>query len=271
MVGDGHGDDRDRPDRDLPRVRLDDEREVGRREQEADPLGAASAGHRERRAEAVHRHEARAAGRRERRGSRRSAPGRAGSAPGRRRSSERNGSSGWIERPARYSAIARSSASAACSASRSASRVAGGARVGEQRAVRRLDRSGEAAVEVVEQDRRPAGTHREARSARAAARARARSRPPRPGSGCRAAGTASSAGMPITIASSGSSSVAPLNSIARRSASECAADGVPPSTVAADSSRGTRSMMRRRTSVGSSAERRGGASSAAIRSRLCSS
>ena len=52
------GHDRDRPDRDLPRVRLDDEREVGRREQEADPLGAAAAGHRERRADAVHRHEA---------------------------------------------------------------------------------------------------------------------------------------------------------------------------------------------------------------------
>jgi len=52
------------------------------------------------------------------------------------------------------------------------------------------------------------------------------------------------AGIPITIASSGSSSVAPLNSIARSSASEWAAVGVPPSTAAADSSRGTCSMIR---------------------------
>ena len=41
----------------------DDQREVGRREQEADPLGAAPAGHRERRADAVHRDEAELAGR----------------------------------------------------------------------------------------------------------------------------------------------------------------------------------------------------------------
>ena len=77
-------------------------------------------------------------------------------------------------------------------------------------------------------------------------------------------------GMPITIASSGSSSVAPLNSIARSSASACADDGVPPKTAAAVTSRGTRSTMRRRTPSGSR-ERPRRSREVASRSRICSS
>ena len=63
-------------------------------------------------------------------------------------------------------------------------------------------------------------------------------------------------GIPITIASSGSSRRVPLNSIARTSASECAADGVPPKTAAAVSSRGTRSITWPRTAPGSAASTR---------------
>ncbi len=57
-------------------------------------------------------------------------------------------------------------------------------------------------------------------------------------------------GIPITIASSGSSSRVPLNSMARSNASLCAADGLPPNTAAAVSSRGTRSINRARIGAG---------------------
>ena len=234
----------------------DDEREVRRREQEADPLGAACRGPCRARRRRCAPGRSRAGGRPPRRGSRRRARCRAGSRRRRRRSrrgtaragapcarrgtrrapraSAVGGALGLAERPRGRAPCAgrrraRGTASASARGSGAGSRAAG--------SPCRRSRTGNAF-----RQRRSASPSPRCAAATGFGRARGRN--------------SVVGGMPITIASSGSSSVAPLNSIARSSASVCADDGVPPKTAAAVSSRGTRSTMRRRSPSGTSAKPR---------------
>ena len=96
------------------------QREIRRREQEADPQRAAGAtlGHLQRRADAVRRHEPSGARPHRGRGSPRRAPAEAVRAPARSALQSAYGSSGWCVRRSRYAAIAFASRPAASSASR---------------------------------------------------------------------------------------------------------------------------------------------------------
>ena len=121
--------------------------------------------------------------------------------------------------------------------------------VEEERAIRQLRRPRKAPLEGVDENRGSPGTSggrlRHNRSARPSPRYAALT-----GLGRSRGMKAVVDGIPITRASTGSSSSIPLKTVPRKSASACATEGVPPNTAEAVCSRGSRSSARWRIRPG---------------------